>query len=194
MAQSFYPYRDEIVCSGNFIYYASAVPTTGDFNLGDLMIVVPTAATPTLATTATSIYRCTTASSAHNGGSWTGISSGVTTVTSPLIAAATANETIWLADASYNLVAISVVVGTVTAASGTIQLEYATGTQAVGSGTGLFTAINPVTANTPANTVTAVTLTSNPTVIAAGNRINFLTSGTLTSLAGVMFVLTLTRN
>lgn len=192
MAQSFYPFRDEWAASGNFVYWGSAVPTNGDFNVGDVMFVVPTAATASPGT-APIAYRCTVASSAHNGGTWVSIGDGNQVVCSPALAAASANQTIFLADGyGYTVQAASVVVGTVTAGSGTIGLEVATGTQAVGSGTALFTAINPVTGNTPANTVTAITLTS--TSVPAGSRINFLTSGTLTSLADVVFSVTLNRN
>jgi hypothetical protein len=194
MAQSFYPYRDELVASNNFVYYGSAVPTNGDFYIGDIFILTPTAATANPGVLSTQMYRCTTASSAHNGGTWTGCASGVVTVTTPTIGASTASQTVFLCDAGYTVQSISVVVGTVTAAGGTIGLEYATGTQAIGSGTALFTAINPVTGNTPANTVTAVTLTTAAVQLAAGNRINFLTSGTLTSLANAVFVVSMTRN
>lgn len=86
------PFRDELVATGggSFVYYGDSppgvggTPAAGNFNQGDLFIVVPTsAATP--GAFYPSIYRCTTASSANNGGTWTAIgcigTSGSTTLT-----------------------------------------------------------------------------------------------------------------
>ena len=64
------PYRDIIEASGCSVYFGDSVPTTGDYLVGDLLIVTNTSsATPGAGYPA--MYRCTTASSAHNGGTWT---------------------------------------------------------------------------------------------------------------------------
>lgn len=64
------PFRDGLVASGVFVYYGDAVPTAGDFNVGDLLIITNTL-TVSPGTMYAGFYRCTTASAAHNGGSWT---------------------------------------------------------------------------------------------------------------------------
>jgi len=64
------PFRDELVASNTPVYFGDTVPTSGDFNLGDLFIVTVTSnATP--GAMYPLMYRCTTASASHNGGSWT---------------------------------------------------------------------------------------------------------------------------
>lgn len=66
------PFRTELEASGAFVYFGDSVPSSGDFFIGDLLIVTNTsAASPGASYPA--MYRCTTASVAHNGGSWTAL-------------------------------------------------------------------------------------------------------------------------
>lgn len=83
------PYRTELA-SGVFVYFGDAVPTSGIFNVGDLLFI-----TNTLSVTPGALYplcyRCTTAStttSGGNGGSWTALGSPVGGGTIPTIASA----------------------------------------------------------------------------------------------------------
>lgn len=63
------PYRDYIEASGTPVYYGDAVPTSGTFNQGDILIIVPTSsATP--GGSYPMAYRCVSASVANNGGTW----------------------------------------------------------------------------------------------------------------------------
>lgn len=75
--------------------------------------------------------------------------------------------------------------------SGTLQVEVATGTQAVASGTNQLTGTIALsgTANTPANG----TLIATPTAIAAGSRINLIFAGTVTNLANACVTIALKR-
>lgn len=82
------PYRDEIVAAGIGVYYGDSAPTSGTFNAGDLLIVVPTSsATPT--GIYPSLYRCTVASSANNGGTWAPVGNGDSYSSTVIAAAAT---------------------------------------------------------------------------------------------------------
>lgn len=81
---------------------------------------------------------------------------------------------------SYQVAAVSEVHGTAST-SGTLQVEVATGTQAIGAGTNQLTGTMSLsgTANTP---VTG-TLIASPTTITAGSRVNLIFAGTVTNLA-----------
>lgn len=97
------------------------------------------------------------------------------------------NDTI---SGQYQLAGVSVNFGTAST-SGTLQVEVATGTQAVGAGTNQLTAALSLsgTANTPVNG----TLIASPTAIVAGARVNVILGGTLTSLANCAVSLVLQR-
>lgn len=81
---------------------------------------------------------------------------------------------------TYKIAGASAVFGTASA-SGTLQVEVATGTQAVGSGTVQLT--GTVSLAGTANTVVNGTVIASPTTITAGSRINVILAGTMTSLA-----------
>lgn len=83
---------------------------------------------------------------------------------------------------SYKATAVSEVHGTAST-SGTLQIEKATGTQAVGSGTNILTGTMSLSGT--ANTTIAGTLvaTAGVTTFAPGNRVNAILAGTLTNLA-----------
>lgn len=84
------------------------------------------------------------------------------------------------AGGTYKLAAISAVFG-VASTSGTLQVEVATGTQAIASGTNQLT--GTVSLAGTANTVVNGTLIASPTTISAGARINLIFAGTVTNLA-----------
>lgn len=65
-----YPFKDGTLlqASDNGVYFGDSVPSTGDFNVGDLLIVVSN--TNTVSQIYPLMYRCVTASSSHNGGTW----------------------------------------------------------------------------------------------------------------------------
>jgi hypothetical protein len=182
-------YNDRIQISSTNIYYGDGPPTNGDYNLGDLLIIVPTTINPTAASPLA--YRCTTASSAHNGGSWTICGSGASrSLTSPTLTSSSTSFTLFVSDGTYTISAVSVTFGTASA-SGTMNVEIATGTQAIGSGTAVLTGTMSLagTANTPVSgTLTSTTANLQ---VAAGNRINVLLAGSLTSLANCVVTVTL---
>lgn len=75
--------------------------------------------------------------------------------------------------------------------SGTLQVEVATGTQAIASGTNQLTGTVSLSGsiNTPVNG----TLIASPTTIAAGSRVNLIFAGTMTNLANGIITVTLQR-
>lgn len=79
----------------------------------------------------------------------------------------------------------------VTSTSGTLQVEVATGTQAVASGTNQLTGTMSLsgTANTPVNG----TVIASPTTIVAGARVNLIFAGTVTNLANACITVALKR-
>ena len=81
---------------------------------------------------------------------------------------------------TYKIAAVSVVFGTASS-SGTLQVEVATGTTAVGSGTNQLTGTLSLSGTT--NTVVNGTVIASPTTIVAGARVNIILAGTMTSLA-----------
>jgi hypothetical protein len=93
---------------------------------------------------------------------------------------------------TYLLAAVSVTFGT-TSTSGTMQVEVATGTQAIASGTNQLTGTMSLsgTANTVVNgTLNAV---ASLTTISAGARINLIFAGTVTNLANAAVSIALQR-
>jgi hypothetical protein len=91
---------------------------------------------------------------------------------------------------TYQIAAVTVSFGT-TSSSGTLQVEVATGTQAIGSGTNQLTGAISLsgTANTPVNG----TLIASPTVIVAGARVNLIFAGTVTGLLNAIVTVALQR-
>ena len=81
---------------------------------------------------------------------------------------------------TYRIAALSAVFGTAST-SGTLQVEVATGTQAVAAGVNQLT--GTVSLSGTANTTVNGTVIASPTTITAGARINLILGGTLTSLA-----------
>lgn len=91
---------------------------------------------------------------------------------------------------TYKIVGVSATFGTAST-SGTLQVEVATGTQAIASGTNQLTGTMSLsgTANTPVNG----TVIASPTTIAAGSRINLIFAGTVTNLANASVRVVLQR-
>lgn len=81
---------------------------------------------------------------------------------------------------TYIVGSVSVNFGT-TSTSGTLQVEVATGTQAVASGTNQLT--GTISLSGTANTVVNGTIIASPTTIVAGARVNLIFAGTVTGLA-----------
>lgn len=81
---------------------------------------------------------------------------------------------------TYKVAAASAVFGTAST-SGTLQVEVATGTQAVAAGTNQLT--GTVSLAGTANTVVNGTIIASPTTISAGARVNLIFAGTVTNLA-----------
>jgi len=90
----------------------------------------------------------------------------------------------------FKIVGVTATFGTAST-SGTLQVEVATGTQAVGAGTNQLTGTISLsgTANTPVNG----TVIASPTTIAAGARINLIFAGTVTNLANACIYVALQR-
>ncbi len=91
---------------------------------------------------------------------------------------------------TFQIAGVSVSFGTASA-SGTLQVEVATGTQAIGSGTNQLTSTLSLagTANTPVNG----TVITTPTTITAGSRVNVIFAGTVTGLANAIVTIALLK-
>ena len=109
------------------------------------------------------------------------------------LGAATTSFSLWVnpnVGGTYKVVGASVVFGTAST-SGTMQIEVATGTQATGSGTNQLT--GTMSLSGAANTTVNGTIIASPTTIAAGNRVNVIIAGTMTSLANCTVSVVLQR-
>jgi hypothetical protein len=91
---------------------------------------------------------------------------------------------------TYQVAGVTATFGTASS-SATLQVEVATGTQAIAAGTNQLTGTISLagTANTPVNG----TLITTPTVIVAGARVNLIFAGTVTSLANASINVVLQR-
>lgn len=111
----------------------------------------------------------------------------------PTAAAAYAvSQTVFLNSTAnnYKVASVSVVFG-VASTSGTLQVEVATGTQAIASGTNQLT--GTVSLGGSANTVVSGTLIASPTTIVPGARVNLIIAGTVTNLANASISVTLKK-
>lgn len=91
---------------------------------------------------------------------------------------------------TYKIVAASAVFGTAST-SGTLQVEVATGTQAIAAGTNQLT--GTISLSGTANTTVNGTIIASPTTVSAGARINLIFGGTVTSLANAAVTIVLQR-
>ena len=115
------------------------------------------------------------------------------TVITTTLGALDVSKALFIADAAYQLVSVSVVWGVAGGAGATVTVEKLTGTTAPGSGTAMLTGALDITAT--ANTVTAGTLsaTVGDLQLATGNRLGVKLAGVLTGLVGCCVVATLKR-
>lgn len=103
------------------------------------------------------------------------------------------SHTIFLNDTvsgTYQVAAVTAVFGTAST-SGTLQVEVATGTQAIAAGTNQLT--GTVSLAGTANTVVNGTIIATPTTLTAGARINLIFAGTVTNLANCAINVVLKR-
>lgn len=118
----------------------------------------------------------------------------ITDIQNQVVAASYAvSHTIFVNDNSgstFKVAAVSVNFGT-TSTSGTLQVEVATGTQAVGAGTVQLTGTMSLSGT--ANTVVNGTVIASPTTITSGARINLIFAGTITGLANAVVTVALQR-
>lgn len=157
---------------------------------GDTLVNVPV--------TLTSQYSSITMVSDAANNRWvamnpsSGSAGGAYTVTVNNLGASSTSQTAFVADANYIFTAVTETHGTASS-SGTLQVEKATGTQAIAAGTNMLTGTISLagTANTPL-AGTLVT-TASTVAIAAGNRVNLIIGGTMTSYANGSVVLTFVR-
>jgi hypothetical protein len=91
---------------------------------------------------------------------------------------------------TYKIVSASAVFGTAST-SGTLQVEVATGTQAIGAGTNQLTGTMSLSGS--ANTTVNGTIIGSPTTISAGARINLIFAGTVTNLLNCVITVALQR-
>lgn len=128
------------------------------------------------------------------GGSVVGLYEPVLDLQNQVAAASYAvSHTVYLNDAvsgTYQVAGVSAVFGTASS-SGTLQVEVATGTQAIASGTNQLT--GTVSLAGTANTVVSGTLIASPTTVSAGARINLIFGGTVTSLANAAITVLLKK-
>lgn len=103
------------------------------------------------------------------------------------------SHTIWVCPndgSTYKIAGVSAVFGT-TSTSGTLQVEVATGAQAVAAGTNQLT--GTVSLAGTANTTVNGTMIASPTTIAAGSRVNLIFAGTVTNLLNCVITVNLQR-
>lgn len=133
---------------------------------------------------AVTFVACAASSKWYVVGSAAGVGSTMVNNTSGL-GSSSASMTVFQAPtsgASYKVTAVSAIFGT-TSTSGTLQVEKATGTQAVASGTNILTGTMSLS-GTAATTVNGtLATTAGLTTLAPGNRLNIILAGTLTNLA-----------
>lgn len=91
---------------------------------------------------------------------------------------------------TYAIEGVSASFGTAST-SGTLQVEVATGTQAIAAGTNQLTGTMSLSGT--ANTTVNGTMITSPTTISAGNRINLIFAGTVTNLANAIVTVVLRR-
>lgn len=109
------------------------------------------------------------------------------------ISATTTSYTLFVNDnvsGTWQVAGVSAVFGTASS-SGTLQVEVATGTTAVGSGTNQLT--GTVSLAGTANTTVNGTMIASPTTVSAGARVNLIFGGTMTSLANCAVTVALQR-
>lgn len=158
------------------------VGIAGGINTAKPVVLSGSAATLTVAGTtslgAVSISGVTTLS-----GTIIGYATSAQSSQGPTVAATYAvNQTIFVNDnvtGTYKVVGVTATFGTAST-SGTVNVEIATGTQAIASGTNQMSSaiVLSGTANTPVNgTITT------QTTISAGARVNLIFAGTVTNLA-----------
>ena len=112
-------------------------------------------------------------------------------LTLPGFSASSVSQSVFIADAAYNVASIQEVHGTASS-SGTLMLEKLTGTTAPGSGTASLTGTMSLSGT--ANTVVSGTLNADASIVlAAGDRLGLKFAGTMTSLANAVVTITLTR-
>lgn len=103
------------------------------------------------------------------------------------------SHTIFVSDnvsGTYQIAGVSASFGTAST-SGTLQVEVATGTQAIAAGTNQLS--GTVSLSGTANTTVNGTMIASPTTIAAGNRVNLIFAGTVTNLANATVTVVLKR-
>lgn len=117
-------------------------------------------------------------------GNVVGYATSAQAVQGPTAAASWAvSQTIFVNDnltGTYQVLAATAVFGTASS-SGTLQIEVATGTQAIASGTNQLTGTMSLSGT--ANTTVNGTVIASPTAISAGARVNLIFGGTVTGLA-----------
>lgn len=91
---------------------------------------------------------------------------------------------------TYRVAAVSAVFGTAST-SGTLQVEVATGTQAVAAGTNQLTGTMSLSGT--ANTTVNGTIIASPTTISSGARVNLIFAGTVTNLLNCVVTVSLQR-
>lgn len=124
----------------------------------------------------------------YNGTNWVPGGGTVTLNVQMLTATDHATRLVFIADRAYQLVSAQEVHGTAST-SGTLQVNKASGTTAIGSGTNMLTSTLS-TAGT-ANTVVSGTISATPanTKLAAGDRLGLVTGGTATNyVTGVVTI------
>lgn len=130
-----------------------------------------------------------------NGTNWAGVMSEYITDLQNQVAAASyaVSHTIFVApntSETWKVSAVTAVFGTAST-SGTLQVEVATGTQAIASGTNQLTGTMSLSGT--ANTAVNGTVSATPTTIAAGNRVNLIFAGTVTNLANAAITVVLQK-
>lgn len=111
------------------------------------------------------------------------------------VAAATyaVSHTIYVNDSvsgTFKIAGVAAVFGTAST-SGTLQVEVATGTQAIASGVNQLTGTMSLAGT--ANTTVNGTVIASPTTITSGARINLIFAGTVTNLANTAITVQLQR-
>lgn len=105
-----------------------------------------------------------------------------------ILAADAANQAIFIADAPYQIVSIKESHSVVGGAAAAVTVEKLTGTTAPGVGTAILTAAFDCTATINTTQTGTLTATTANTILAAGDRLGLVGTGTRTGLLGIVTI------
>lgn len=177
----------DVLPNGSYLYYSDTIPSalgggiTG--RVGDYCMV---------ASFTTSGSDCMwVCSTAGTPGTWQVCARGVEEWVLGPFGASAIDASFPLSGGSWQLISVRATATAAGGASGTVTVEWLTGTTAGGSGTAQLTAALAIGSTYTPNTVLNGTLISSPSIMIGGtDRLGLVFAGTLTGLAGLYLTIT----